>query len=101
MVQNHREELAAACGSCATCPARQQATVPSHRHSNLETSLQVEAKAQADLDVGMTAFRQGQLTAALVHFADAAARMPLRSKVGPACVAAMLLADPEADWVPG
>ncbi len=36
---------------------------------------------QERMDQGMTVFRAGQLTAALVHFTDAAALMPLRSPV--------------------
>lgn len=46
----------------------------------------VEAEAQDILNQGMAKFKAGQLTAALVHFADASTMLPLRSSVSaPSC----------------
>ncbi len=68
------------CSSAITCELWRVPNLPRLAKS-FDSNLPLLSGAQARFDEGMAQFRAGQLTAALVHFTDAAALMPLRSPV--------------------
>lgn len=68
------------CSSAITCELWCVPNLPRLAKS-FDSNLPLLSGAQARFDEGKAQFRAGQLTAALLHFTDAAALMPLRSPV--------------------